>query len=129
MLQGLREIEAITVLGVVVINEIPGKIPLPIVHKLEVLEPLAKLWRVDYIPSLRLTLPGELASWSPGDEIDLSRKGRKIPIVERAPAPVAQIGEEIFAAAAKIVTAKTNVQTDSQKESHENTQKDSQEKE
>ena len=99
LLQGLREVENVTILGVVVVNDTPGKLPTEIKHKLEILAPLVQIWHINYFPAIRLLLPEVLAQWRPLCEIDRTRKGRKLPITRQVPLPVVQVGEEIFSAA------------------------------
>lgn len=103
LLQGLREVENVTILGVVVVNDVPGKLPIEIKHKLEILAPLARIWHVDYLPNIRLLMPEALAQWQPLCELDRTRKGRKLPVTEQIPLQVAQIAEEIFKAAQHLV--------------------------
>ena len=103
LLQGLREVENVTILGVVVVNDTPGKMPAEIKHKLEVLAPLAQIWHINYLSAIRVLLPEALAQWQPLCEVDRTRKGRKLPVTEQVPLSVVQIGEEIFRAAQDVV--------------------------
>ena len=110
LLQGLREVEQVTILGVLVVNDAPGKLPTEIKHKLEILSPLAKIWYVDYLPNVRLLMPEALAQWQPLCEIDRTRKGRKLPITEQVPVPIVQVGEEIFSAAQDAVAERKQLE-------------------
>ena len=110
VLQGIREIEPVTVLGIAVVADIPGKNPAPIAHKLEVLESLVPLWHIEYFPALRITPMADLAAWGPGDDIDTTRRGKKIPLIERPPAHIAQVGHDIFHAAAHVVDTQKHKQ-------------------
>ena len=97
VLQGLHTLDEITIIGVIIIADAVGKLPKALINKLEVIEKLVTVWQIPYLPALRIVEEGTLATWTPGDEIDVSRKARKRPPTESCPISVATIGKELFA--------------------------------
>ncbi|PRQ11445.1 hypothetical protein C1Y63_06240 [Corynebacterium sp. 13CS0277] len=92
----LNDTGAANIVGLVVVADVPGKLPKDLMHKLRMLEEQLPVWRIGYLPKLRLVDEEQLASWQPGDEIDTSRKAKKLGLDERVPAQVVRVGDEIF---------------------------------
>lgn len=85
-----------TVLGVIVVADAPGKLPKQLGSRLPVIEALVPVWHLPYVPGIRLSERGSLASWNPGDEIVTGRKAKKLPVHDAVPAQFADVAEEIF---------------------------------
>ncbi|MCX7541345.1 hypothetical protein OS128_00230 [Corynebacterium sp. P5848] len=94
----LNDTGSAEIIGLVVVADVPGKLPKDLDHKLRMFDEQMPVWRIDYLPKLRLVDEEQLACWRPGDDIDTSRRAKKLGLDEQVPAQVARVGEEIFAA-------------------------------
>lgn len=91
------------VLGIVLVEDTPGKTPKAIEQRISVLERVVpSIWRVPYIEAWREALTEELPEWSPLDDEDepsqTSRFGRKKTTpsaFERVPESIAEIGSDL----------------------------------
>lgn len=94
-----------TVLGVITVADGPGKRPKKLTSSLRVIEEISPVWRIGWIPELKVTASNELATWKPGDTVPKKRRRRSI--TETVPREVQEIATEILQLAAENHAAAT----------------------
>lgn len=93
-----------TVLGIVIVADVPGKIPKVLTQRERVLEDLTKVWCVPYLAGFCEHDPSDLTVWNPTDQSDdesSPRRGhrKKQHVTEAVPAVIAEVATQIFRAA------------------------------
>lgn len=89
------------ILGVVIIDDSPGKTPKLLLQRERVLEDLTTVWKVPYVRDFRVYAPDELAVWVPGKNSGDATRGRrrKKLATKVVPEALVELGQEIFQAA------------------------------
>lgn len=88
-------------LGVVTVADGPGKRPKKLASNLRVIEEISPVWRVGWIPDLKVTNPADIASWRPGQATPAKRKRRRrVPIDQDIPDAVKTTAFDILQLAA-----------------------------
>lgn len=95
----------VILLGIVVVDDSPGKCPKALERKISVMSDVFRIWRIPYLTDLRMAIPDECAQWTPGDEPvaspGLLSSTKKVAFTESVPAPIFAVAEEIFSSAAE----------------------------
>lgn len=92
----------VTVLGLVVVADAPGRTPKALEQKISVMSQITdRVWRVPYLDQCRSEMREELPVWMPGDAPARKRRGRLPPGV--IPSVVGEIGEEMFTAFQRVM--------------------------
>lgn len=99
---------ACEVVGLVVVDATPGRWPKPVSAQVDVLKELVEVWRVPYLPQLRLVGGHDrLAEWTPQKpEDDASsgrgkKKDRRIDVTAEVAPSVQEVAEAVFSAVKK----------------------------
>lgn len=89
-----------SVLGVITVADGPGKRPKKLAASLRIIEEISPVWRVGWIPDLKVTDPADIASWQPG-MAEPKKRRRRQPITTVVPTDVKSLANEILRLAAE----------------------------
>lgn len=90
-----------TLLGLVTIDAAPGKAPVSVRRRREVVAAAApQSWHIGWIPELLAVPGGDLAQWSPGyEQPETKRFARPASVTAAVPTTLDTVGDALFAAA------------------------------
>lgn len=93
----------IVLLGIVIIDDVPGKTPKALAQKVSVIAEHFRIWRIPYLEQLRLAHTQDLAMWEPGYEAPEARRGlasrKGVSVTEQPAEAIVTAAEAIFSSA------------------------------